>query len=138
MSRDVLYQIAYVLTLAILVAVFVTGYAWLMRAFRRHRAPQPVTFAQRWTAAFVPVVPLCLFGSYALFRAQTSAVGGTLAFGVLGALAAATSAMYISLGTRGMSVTREILGADDADSKQVEAVAAKRVGVASKHEWPMR
>lgn len=138
MSRDVLYQIAYVITLAIFVAVFVAGYAWLMRVFRHRRAPQPLTFAQRWTAAFVPVVPLCLFGSYALFHAQASAVGDTLAFGVLGALAAATSAVYLSLGTRGAPVTGEILGADDAGSKQVEAVAAKRVGVASKHEWPMR
>ncbi|HZC08277.1 MAG TPA: hypothetical protein VE338_21770 [Ktedonobacterales bacterium] len=138
MSRDMMFQIAYLLILAILVAIFAVGYAWLMRIFRRRRAPQSATLAQRWLAAFVPVVPLCIFGAYVLFRTRPAAALDSLAFGALGALVAATSCVSISLATRGapnMDADLNAAAEVRADA-QVEAVAAQRF--AATREWPGR
>lgn len=101
MPQDTLDQIAFLAALALLVALFVAGYMGLMRLFRHRSAPQPVTLTQRWLAAFIPVIPLCIFAAYFLFRAQPAATLDSLGFGVLGALAAATSSTSISAATRG-------------------------------------
>ncbi|HEY8325545.1 MAG: hypothetical protein ACHQ1E_11735 [Ktedonobacterales bacterium] len=101
MPQDTLDQIAFLAALALLVALFVAGYMGLMRLFRRRSKPQPVTLTQRWLAAFIPVTPLCIFAAYFLFRAQPAATLDSLGFGVLGALAAATSSTSISSATRG-------------------------------------
>lgn len=100
MPQDTLDQIAFLAALALLVALFVAGYMGLMRLFRHRSAPQPVTLTQRWLAAFIPVIPLCIFAAYFLFRAQPAATLDSLGFGVLGALAAATSSTSISAATR--------------------------------------
>lgn len=101
MSQDMLDQVAFMATLALLVALFVAGYVWLMRLFRRRSAPQPVALTQRWLAAFFSILPLCIFAAYFLFRAQPAAALDSLGFGILGALAAATSSTSISAVTRG-------------------------------------
>lgn len=94
-SQDALFQITFILALAIFVATFIGGYGWLMRMFRRHAGPQPLTFTQRWLAGFISIVPLCTFASYLLLRTQPSALLESLGFGVLGAVLAATSSTSI-------------------------------------------
>ena len=130
MSLDMLNQIAFVIALVLLVALFVTGYVWLMRLFRKRRAPQPVTLAQRWLSAFVPVIPLCVFAAYFLVHAQPAAALDSVAFGVLGALLAATSSVSISAASHGASPAEAEAAAIERD----KVLAAQRS--ASAREWP--
>lgn len=136
MSQATLNQIAFVVALALLVALFVVGYVWLMRLFRKRRAPQPVTLTQRWLAAFVPVIPLCVFAAYFLVHAQPAAALDSVVFGVLGALLAATSSVSISAASRGGSPA-EALAEAQAEAQAIErdkVLAAQRP--ASAREWP--
>ena len=104
MPQEAWKQIAFVGALILLVAVFVVGYRGLLRLFgqrfRQRGAAQPPTLAQRWLAAFVSVTPLCIFGAYFLVQAQPNIVRNALAFGVLGALLAATSGVSLGAAAR--------------------------------------
>lgn len=134
MSQAMLDQLAFMVALVLLVALFVAGYVWLMRVFRKRRAPQPVTLAQRWLAAFAPIIPLCVFAAYFLFHAQPDAALDSLAFGVLGALLAATSSATISAASRSGSPAD---GETEAQAETIErerALAAQRMARA--REWP--
>ena len=130
MSLAMLNQIAFLVALGLLVALFVAGYIWLMRLFRQRRMPQPVTLAQRWLAAFVPVIPLCVFAAYFLFHAQPSAALDSLGFGLLGALLAATSCVSISAASHGGSQADMLAATIERD----EALVAQRM--ASARERP--
>ena len=100
MPQEAWKQIAFVGALILLVAVFVVGYRGLLRVFRQRGAAQPPTLALRWLAAFVSVTPLCIFGAYFLVQAQPNIVRNALAFGVLGALLAATSGVTLGAAAR--------------------------------------
>jgi hypothetical protein len=97
-------QIAFVGALILFVALFVAGYRGLLRLFQRRfrqrGAPQPPTLAHRWLAAFVSVTPLCIFGAYFIVQARPNTVRNALAFGLLGALLAATSGVSLGAAAR--------------------------------------
>lgn len=128
MPQEAWKQIAFVGALILLVAVFVVGYRGLLRVFRQRGAPQPPTLAQRWLAAFVSVTPLCIFGAYFLVQAQPTAVRDALAFGVLGALLAATSGVSLGQAARGgrMAPPSEEEAADLAKAAQAIRVRVER------------
>lgn len=138
MPQDILDQVAFMAALALLVALFVVGYIGLMRLFRRRSAPQSVTHIQRWLAAFIPVIPLCVFAAYFIFRAQPAAMLDSLGFGILGALAAATSSTSISAVTRG-APSVDLFGestekAADNEPFSTARLASVRQRSASSHE----
>jgi hypothetical protein len=137
MPQDTLDQIAFLAALALLVALFVAGYVWLMRLFRHRSAPQPVTLTQRWLAAFIPVIPLCIFAAYFLFRAQPAATLDSLGFGVLGALAAATSSTSISAATRGVP-SADLVGEGAEDTIGDEPLSATRLAPARQQSSSLR